>query len=137
MRTLLILTAGIFLAASPPNALGKVKQQTPAKSSAGMAITILTHTGEVDFNAYVLQFAKTVKHNWITSWPESAKAGEAAIVVARVQINKDGTLLDESLRIERSSGRDPFDSAAIGGLVPQLRFLAYRVVLKVRTSICG
>jgi TonB family protein len=116
MRILLILTAGMVLTITSPNVLGKVKQQNPTKCTAGMSVTILTHTGRVDFNAYVLQFAKTVKHNWITSWPESAKAGEAAIVVARVQINKDGTLLDESLRMERSSGRDSFDNAAIGAL---------------------
>ena len=113
MRTLLTLTAGIALTV---NVLGKVKQQTPSKLSAAMSVTILTHTGKADFNAYVLQFAKTVKHNWLNSWPESAKAGEAAIVTVRAQINKDGTLLNESLRIERSSGRDLFDSAAMGAL---------------------
>jgi hypothetical protein len=111
LRTLLTLTAG--------NSLDRRctrKQQTPAKSTAGMAVTVVTHTGKADFNAYVLQFAKTVKHNWIASWPESAKAGEAAIVVARSQISKHKTLINDSLRIERSSGRDPFDSAAIGAL---------------------
>jgi TonB family protein len=115
-RTLLIVTAGVVLTISSPNVLGKVKQQNPTKCTAGMSVTILTHTGKVDFNAYVLQFVTTVKHNWITSWPESAKAGEAAIVVARVQINKDGTLMNDTLRIERGSHRDSFDSAAIGAI---------------------
>ena len=113
MRTLLTLTAGI---ASIVNVLGKVKQQTPSKPPAAMSVTILTHTGKADFSAYIPKLATTVKHNWIASWPESAKAGEAAIVVARVQIGKDGTLMNDSLRIERSSGRDLFDSAAIGAL---------------------
>jgi len=115
-RQLLMLTAITLLAASSPNVLGQSTQQTPAKPQLGMAVTILTPTEGVDFSHYIEQSVKTIKQNWIASLPEAAKTGTTGILVIRAQIQKDGTLLNDTPHIERSSRRASLDNAALAAV---------------------
>ncbi len=116
LRPLLMLTAATLLALSSPNVLGQTTQQTPAKPQLGMAVQILTPTKGADFSHYIEQSMKTIKQNWFASASEAAKTGTTGIVVIGTQIQKDGTLLNDTPRIERSSGRDSLDKAAVAAV---------------------
>lgn len=112
----IILAAGTLLAVSAAKILGQVQQQTPSKPSVGLSVQILTHIGSADYSAYMKQLITTVKHNWTASLPEAVKAGEAGVVIIRVQVRKDGTFLNDTPKVETSSGRDAVDSAAIAAI---------------------
>jgi TonB family protein len=115
-RHLLMLIAITLLAASSPNVLGQSTQQAPAKPQLGMGVTILTPTEGVDFSHYIEPSMKAIKQNWIASLPEAAKTGTTGILVIRAQIQRDGTFLNDTPHIERSSRRDSLDKAAIAAV---------------------
>ena len=115
LRHLLVLTAGTLLSAvSATHAVERPEQAAPAKQHYSLGVKLLTPTGGVNFSAYLQQSITTVRHNWIPSLPEAAKAGETGIVIVRVQVRNDGSLSDEN--VETSSGKDSFDSAAVAAL---------------------
>lgn len=112
----IILAAGTLLAAPSAKLLGQVEQQTPAKCSVGLIVRILTHVGNMNFNAYVTQLGATVRHNWTASLPESVKAGETGVVIIRLQVGTDGTFLNDTPKVETSSRRDELDNATIAAI---------------------
>jgi TonB family protein len=70
----------------------------------------------VDFSAYLTHLDLVVKRNWYALMPESALMGSRGRVVARIQIQKDGTLLTQTPSVEVSSGEESLDRAAVGAI---------------------
>jgi TonB family protein len=112
----IILAAGMLFTVSSAKVLGEAHQQTQAKPSVALLVKILTHTGDVDFSAYMHRVSTTVRHNWTTLVPESVKAGETGVVVIHVQVGRDRTFLNDTPKVETSSRRDALDSAAIAAI---------------------
>ncbi|MFZ3329361.1 MAG: TonB family protein, partial [Candidatus Acidiferrales bacterium] len=79
----------------------------------GNAVTILTPTEGVDFNSYITRLVARVKQNWYAVMPESAYMGDKGIVAITFRINRDGSFPSENYNLERTSGKDPLDTAAM------------------------
>jgi len=84
--------------------------------SAGNAVTILTPTEGVDFNSYINRLIAKVKQNWYAVMPESVYLGDKGIVSITFRINRDGSFPGENLNLERTSGKDPLDTAALSSI---------------------
>ena len=75
---------------------------------------ILSDTRGVDFGPYLARIVFTVRRNWISVLPESARLGEKGRTAIVFEILKDGSV--PQLRIVGSSGSDPLDRAAYTGI---------------------
>jgi TonB family protein len=53
-----------------------------------------------------------LKQNWVTAMPESFWLGDKGIVAISFRINRDGSFPGESLSLDRTSGKEPLDTAA-------------------------
>jgi outer membrane biosynthesis protein TonB len=84
--------------------------------TAGNAVTILTPTEGVDFNSYLTRLIARVKQNWYAVMPESAYMGDKGIVAITFRINRDGSFPGENFNLERTSGKDPLDTAAMSAI---------------------
>jgi TonB family protein len=85
-------------------------------AQAGNGVTILTPTEGVDFDSYIRRLLAKLKQNWITVMPESFYLGDKGIVAISFRINRDGSFPGESLSIDRTSGKEPLDTAAASAI---------------------
>jgi len=83
---------------------------------AGNAVTILTPTEGVDFNAYINRVLARVKQNWYAVMPESAQLGDRGKVVLQFRIMHNGIVPEEEPVMKGSSGKDPLDRAAMSSI---------------------
>jgi len=81
----------------------------------GEGYQILSDTQGVDFSAYITRLLATLKRNWIAVMPESAK-WDKGVVFTTFQINPDGSVPPPDPQLERTSGREPLDNAAISAI---------------------
>jgi TonB family protein len=79
-------------------------------------VTILTPTDGVDFESYIRRLLAKLKQNWITVMPESFYLGDKGIVAISFRINSDGSFPGESLSLDRTSGKEPLDTAAASAI---------------------
>jgi outer membrane biosynthesis protein TonB len=79
-------------------------------------VSILTDTQGVDFNSYLQRLVATVKRNWYTVMPESALMGDRGIVMLTFKINRDGSVPPQDPNLERTSGKQPLDTAALSSI---------------------
>jgi TonB family protein len=79
---------------------------------AGNAVTILTPTEGVDFNAYINRVLAVVKQNWYAVMPESARLGDQGKVVLQFRIMRNGVVPEQEPVMVGSSGKEPLDRAA-------------------------
>ncbi|MGC1580627.1 MAG: TonB family protein [Candidatus Acidiferrales bacterium] len=77
-------------------------------------VTILTPTGGVDFNQYIIKMLKAVKQDWNAAMPDAARAGQKGKTVVQFRILRNGKA--KRFSIEVSSGSDVLDKAAIKGI---------------------
>jgi outer membrane biosynthesis protein TonB len=82
----------------------------------GEGVSILTPTDGVDFNPYLTRLLATVKRNWEAVMPESAYMGEKGIVSITFCINQDGSVSSPYPILEKTSGREPLDNAAMSSI---------------------
>jgi periplasmic protein TonB len=85
-------------------------------AQAGNGVTILTPTEGVDFNSYINRLLAKLKQNWITVMPESFYLGDKGVVAISFRINRDGSFPGESLSLDRTSGKEPLDTAAASAI---------------------
>ncbi|HXW55853.1 MAG TPA: TonB C-terminal domain-containing protein [Candidatus Cybelea sp.] len=79
-------------------------------------VSILSPTDGVDFNGYLTRLVATVRRNWYAVMPESAYMGEKGIVSITFCINPDGSVPTPDPILERTSGREPLDNAAMSSI---------------------
>jgi outer membrane biosynthesis protein TonB len=77
---------------------------------------ILTDTQGVDFSSYIQRLLATLQRNWYAVMPESAYLGDKGIVGTTFQINKDGSVPSPDPLLERTSGKQPLDNAAMSAI---------------------
>ncbi|HEY4878571.1 MAG TPA: TonB C-terminal domain-containing protein [Candidatus Acidoferrales bacterium] len=82
----------------------------------GNAVDILSPTEGVDFSGYIARLVAKVRQNWYTVMPESVYLGDKGIVSITFRINRDGSFPGERLNLDRTSGKDPLDTAALSSI---------------------
>jgi TonB family protein len=101
---------------------GTYSQQSPLPGTGGQgptmgnSVQILTPTEGVDFNPYVQRMLATIKRNWYAIMPQSALMGDRGVVLVTFQINPDGSVQPVDPQMERSSGKEPLDNAAMSSI---------------------
>jgi len=79
-------------------------------------VSILTPTEGVDFNSYIQRLLAIVRRNWYAVMPESALMGDKGIVMITFHINRDGSVPSPDPNLERTSGQEPLDAAAMSAI---------------------
>jgi hypothetical protein len=82
----------------------------------GSQAQILSDTQGVDFTSYINRLLATLKRNWMVVMPDSAYMGDKGIVYTTFQINPDGSVPAPDPQLERTSGKDPLDNAAMSAI---------------------
>jgi TonB family protein len=82
----------------------------------GGGLEMLTPTEGVDFTSYLARIVASVKRNWLSVMPESARLGEQGRVVLQFRILRDGLVPDSEPGLMGSSGKEPLDRAAISSI---------------------
>jgi TonB family protein len=77
---------------------------------------MLTPTEGVDFNAYIARVLASVKRNWYSVMPESARLGDQGKVVLQFRIMKNGVVPEAEPVMMGSSGKEPLDRAAASSI---------------------
>jgi TonB family protein len=105
------LISGIVTASPKPSA--QQGHLIPPLPSQLFSVQVLSALPEgVDFEPYLRNLDAFIGRNLLASLPKSAAKGEKGVVVVRVQIQNDGSLPDEAVRIVSSSGKNDMDAAA-------------------------
>jgi TonB C terminal len=81
----------------------------------GNGAEILSDTQGVDFNPYITRLLATLKRNWLAVMPESAR-WDKGVVFTTFQINPDGSVSAPDPTLERTSGKEPLDNAAMSAI---------------------
>jgi TonB family protein len=82
----------------------------------GNGVQILSDTQGVDFNPYIQRLLASLKRNWEAVMPESARMGDRGIVFTTFQVNPDGSVSPPGPDLERTSGKEPLDNAAMSAI---------------------
>jgi outer membrane biosynthesis protein TonB len=82
----------------------------------GYGAQILSDTQGVDFNPYIQRLLAALKRNWMAVMPESALMGDKGVVYTTFQINPDGSVAPPDPLLERTSGKDALDNAAMSAI---------------------
>ena len=82
----------------------------------GRGYQILSDTQGVDFSNYINRLLATLRRNWEPLIPESAHLGDKGVVYTTFQINSDGSVPRPDPTLERTSGKEPLDNAAMGAI---------------------
>jgi len=82
----------------------------------GNGVQILTPTEGVNFDSYLQRLVASVRRNWEAVIPESARMGDKGMVVITFHISKDGSVPMPDPNLERTSGKQPLDIAAMSAI---------------------
>jgi hypothetical protein len=82
----------------------------------GNAVEILTPTEGVDFSTYIARVLASVKRNWYSVMPESARLGDRGKVVLQFRIMRNGVVPEQEPVMMGSSGKEPLDRAAASSI---------------------
>jgi len=83
---------------------------------AGNAVEMLTPTEGVDFSTYIARVLASVKRNWYSVMPESARLGDKGKVVLQFRIMRNGVVPEQEPVMMGSSGKEPLDRAAASSI---------------------
>jgi TonB family protein len=82
----------------------------------GGAVEMLTPTEGVDFSNYLARVLASVKRNWYSIMPESARLGDRGKVVLQFRIMSNGVVPGAEPNMVGSSGKEPLDRAAFSSI---------------------
>ncbi len=83
---------------------------------AGSAIQMLTPDEGVDFTNYLTRVLASVRRNWYSVIPESAKMGDRGRVVLQFRILRNGNVPLPEPELMATSGKEPLDRAAASSI---------------------
>ncbi len=92
---------------------------SPGGGGAGQAygaLQMLTPTEGVDFTNYLDRVLASVRRNWYSVIPESARLGEKGRVVLQFRIMRDGSVPYTEPYLVATSGKEPLDRAAVSSI---------------------
>ena len=96
--------------------LGVLPRPAAAVPEWARRIEILSYTQGVDFSNYIQRLLATLKRNWMAIMPESAMMGERGLTSTTFKIRTDGSVVPPDPILERTSGREPLDNAAMSAI---------------------
>ena len=70
----------------------------------------------MNFDSYINRLLAVIKRNWYAVMPESAYMGDKGMVYITFQINQDGSVEVPDPTLERTSGKEPLDNAAMSAI---------------------
>ncbi len=82
----------------------------------GGAVEMLTPTEGVDFSNYLARVVASVKRNWYSIMPESARLGDRGRVILQFRIMRNGGVPDAEPQLMGPSGKEPLDRAALSSI---------------------
>lgn len=82
----------------------------------GQQAEILSDTQGVDFTNYIQRLLATLKRNWMAIMPESAMMGDRGLTSTTFKIRPDGSVVPPDPILERTSGKEPLDNAAMSAI---------------------
>jgi len=82
----------------------------------GDSAQILSDTQGVDFSSYIQRLLATLRRNWVAVMPESAMMGDRGITATTFKIAPDGSVIPPDPTLERTSGKEPLDNAAMSAI---------------------
>jgi TonB family protein len=82
----------------------------------GGSLQMLTPTEGVDFSTYLARVLASVKRNWESVMPESARLGDRGRVTLQFRIMRNGVVPEAEPSMVGSSGKDPLDRAAVSSI---------------------
>lgn len=85
-------------------------------ASTGDQAQILSDPQGVDFTSYIQRLLATLRRNWEAVMPESVFLGDRGVVYTTFQINPDGSVPSPDPILERTSGKEPLDNAAMSAI---------------------
>jgi TonB family protein len=94
--------------------IGEGINQPPSPGKQGSNLELLSDPMGVDFRPYLLQILSTVRRNWFSVMPESAKFGRRGKVAVQFAIAKNGTVT--KIVFATNSGADALDRAAVASI---------------------
>jgi TonB family protein len=86
----------------------------PVPGKLGSSVELLSDPQGVDFWPYMVKVLSTVRRNWFSVIPESARMGRQGRTIVQFAINKDGTVA--KVVFAASSGTEALDRAAVAGI---------------------
>jgi TonB family protein len=93
---------------------GEAINQPPSPGKQGSNLELLSDPMGVDFKPYLMQILQTVRRNWFSVMPESAKLGRSGKVALQFAIAKNGEVTKIVYATE--SGVEAFDRAAVASV---------------------
>jgi TonB family protein len=99
-----------------PGGSGSVGGGGGGQGYLGGNVEMLTPTEGVDFTNYLARVVASVKRNWYSVMPESARLGDRGRVVLQFRIMRDGMVPDPEPSLMGTSGKEPLDRAAISSI---------------------
>jgi TonB family protein len=97
-----------------PGGIGEAINQPPSPGKQGSNLELLSDPMGVDFRPYLMQILQTVRRNWFSVMPESAKLGRTGKVALQFAIAKNGEVTKIVYATE--SGVEAFDRAAVASV---------------------
>ncbi|MBL0157591.1 MAG: energy transducer TonB [Bryobacterales bacterium] len=91
---------------------GILQSASPQKTAS--SLELLSDPQGVDFRPYLVQVLASVKRNWQSVFPESARLGRQGRVAIQFSIDKSGSV--PKLVIANPSGAEALDRAAVAGI---------------------
>jgi hypothetical protein len=82
----------------------------------GQGYQILSDTQGVDFSSYIQRLLATLRRNWEVVMPESARMGDNGVVYTTFTIYPNGSVQAPDPNLERTSGKEPLDNAAMSAI---------------------
>ena len=82
----------------------------------GQGYQILSDTQGVDFSAYIQRLLASLRRNWEVVMPESARMGDNGVVYTTFTIYPNGSVQAPDPNLERTSGKEPLDKAAMSAI---------------------
>jgi outer membrane biosynthesis protein TonB len=95
---------------------GGVTPQGRGGPGMGEQAQILSDTQGVDFSSYIQRLLATLKRNWEAVMPQSAQMGDRGLVSTTFKIRPDGSVVPPDPILERTSGKEPLDNAAMSSI---------------------
>ncbi|HLJ44768.1 MAG TPA: energy transducer TonB [Bryobacteraceae bacterium] len=94
--------------------------EKPTPGVAKSSLELLSDPQGVDFKPYLIRILATVRRNWMSIIPESARLGRRGRVLLQFIVSKDGSV--PKLVIAMPSGADALDRAAVAGVSASVPF---------------
>ena len=82
----------------------------------GQGYQILSDTQGVDFSGYIQRLLASLRRNWEVVMPESARMGDNGVVYTTFTIYPNGSVQAPDPNLERTSGKEPLDMAAMSAI---------------------